>query len=323
MPTPKLGKLEPVDMREVWPDEARDFTPWLAENLDLLSDALHMDLELVQEEAPVGRFSLDIRARERRRNVAVAIENQLGYTDHTHLGQLLTYAAGIDARILVWVTPELLDEHRAALDWLNRWTGEEIEVYGVEARAVRVGESCPAPELRPLVFPKAWSDRTSGGLLPSSRRYRDFFQPLVDELQEKGFTDRRNAWANANQEFPSQFEGISYYAGFWRSEAWVYLWITGSDRDRNKHIFDGLHDQRTAIERELNAEVAWLRHNNQPWSSIGVSMDGSIDDPEDKLAEVRAWMLDRLPKLKEAIHPRLQEVMSELRTGEVQPDTPS
>ena len=296
MTTAKLGRLETVDVREVWPDEAGNFTPWLAENLELLGEALHMDLEVVQQEATVGRFFLDIRATETRRGVAVAIENQLEYTDHSHLGQLLTYAAGVDARILIWVTPELLGEHRAALDWLNRWTGDEIEVYGVEVRAVRIGESDPAPEFRPVVFPKAWSDRISGGLLPTSQKYRDFFQPLVDELRERGFTERRNAWARNYQEIPSGFPDATYQAGFWaQGKAWAYLYIAGSDKERNKHIFDSLHAYQAEIEGALNAQVVWERNDN---SSIGVTRDGAIGGTEDELTDVRAWMLDYLPKLK-------------------------
>ena len=37
--------MERVDLPEVWPHEAADFTPWLAQNLDQLGAALGLDLQ--------------------------------------------------------------------------------------------------------------------------------------------------------------------------------------------------------------------------------------------------------------------------------------
>ena len=133
----ELGKLEIVVVREIWETEAQDFTPWLADNLALLGEALKLELTLAQVEAPVGAFSLDILATDES-GAYVAVENQLGKTDHAHLGQLLTYATGYDVRHLIWVAPKFRDEHRATLDWLNRWTSEDIKLFGVEVRTVRI-----------------------------------------------------------------------------------------------------------------------------------------------------------------------------------------
>ena len=126
-----LGTIEQVDLREVWPHEAQDFTPWLSANLDKLGEALGLDLELHESEAPVGPFSLDVLAHDRGNDRPVIIENQLGSTNHGHLGQLLTYAAGYDAGVIVWLTGDFQDEHRAALDWLNQRTGEDTAFFGV------------------------------------------------------------------------------------------------------------------------------------------------------------------------------------------------
>ena len=153
MAIPELGKLEPVPVREIWPDEARDFTPWLAKNLHRLGAELDMNLELVEQEAPAGRFKLDILARDAPFGVMVAIENQLEGTDHNHLGQLLTYAGNHDVRRLIWVAPNFLPEHRAALEWLNQWTDDEIEVYGVAVTVARIGDSLPAPSFNKVVSP--------------------------------------------------------------------------------------------------------------------------------------------------------------------------
>ena len=132
MGVPELGKLEIVDLREIWENEAQDFTPWLAENLALLGQTLELELILRQVEARVGAFSPDILATDET-GAFVAIENQLDRTDHAHLGQLLTYAAGYDVRTLIWVTPEFREEHRATLDWLNRWAPEDIKGFRCES----------------------------------------------------------------------------------------------------------------------------------------------------------------------------------------------
>ena len=151
-----LAKIERVDLREAWPNEARDFTPWLAENIAELGEALGMDLELQETEAAVGGYSLDVLATDRDQNRPVIIENQLEATNHAHLGQLLTYAAGYDANVIVWLTREFRDEHRQALDWLNQRTGEDTEFFGVVVELWRIGDSPLAPHFRLVATPNEW-----------------------------------------------------------------------------------------------------------------------------------------------------------------------
>ena len=125
----ELGDLKPVELREVWPREDAEFTPWLANNLGALGNTLGIELELKQVEAPVGPFSLDVLATEINSNRNVTIENQLETTNHDHLGKLLTYASGYDADIVVWIAKEMRDEHRQALDWLNHRTDSNTEFF--------------------------------------------------------------------------------------------------------------------------------------------------------------------------------------------------
>ena len=58
------GRIERLDIREVWSGEAADFTPWLADNLNLLGKELGLNLELVEKEKAIGWFYLDILARD-------------------------------------------------------------------------------------------------------------------------------------------------------------------------------------------------------------------------------------------------------------------
>ena len=156
--TTTLGKVEQVDIREIWPDEAADFTPWLAENLHVLGEALETDLELVEQEKAIGSFSLDILARDKKEDRLVAIENQLEWTDHTHLGQLLTYTMGSDAEATIWIATWIRPEHRAVIDGLNQLAKGKIWFFGVEVSVIKIGDSPPAPHFNLAVFPKDyWS----------------------------------------------------------------------------------------------------------------------------------------------------------------------
>ncbi len=159
MTAQKLGTLEEVDLREIWPHEANDFTPWLAEHLGLLGDALGMRLKLVQREHTVGQYGLDILAEEAEGG-NVVIENQLEWTNHSHLGQLLTYAAGCETeegvQYAVWIARHFTAEHRAALNWLNQLNPGKVWFYGVEVRVVKVGDSLPAVDFHVVAAPKEW-----------------------------------------------------------------------------------------------------------------------------------------------------------------------
>ena len=138
-----IGTLSPVDVRKVWTDEARAFTPWLAENADLLGEALGMDLLHEETEAAVGRYSADLVFREESTNRLVVVENLFGPSDHDHLGKLIVYAAGLEAGYAVLLAPEFRDEHRAALDWLNSISAEDFGFFGVVLEAWRIGDSAP------------------------------------------------------------------------------------------------------------------------------------------------------------------------------------
>ncbi len=194
MTTRILSTIERVDIRSIWQNEAKDFTPWLAENISLLGDSLGMNLETVSQEAAVGNYRLDILARDAGADIHVAIENQLGDTDHGHLGQLLTYTAGYDTKIAIWIAGRFRDEHREALDMLNRRTDENTEFYGVVVELWKIGDSNPAAHFEVVSSPNHWRksvirDATSTGQKGNgtikSQLYLDFFNEVIDRLRER------------------------------------------------------------------------------------------------------------------------------------------
>ncbi|MDQ1901086.1 DUF4268 domain-containing protein [Paracoccus sp. WLY502] len=154
-----FGRLERVDLRNGWISEPRDFTPWLAqeENLALLGETLGIDLELEAQERSVGPFRADLVCKDKDYSTWVLIENQLERTDHTHLGQLITYAAGLKAATIVWIAAKFAEEHRAACDWLNEVTNDNVRVFGIEVELWRIGSSPSAPKFNIVSQPNNWS----------------------------------------------------------------------------------------------------------------------------------------------------------------------
>src|SRR3954454_5018740 len=154
-----LGRLEKVELRNIWLSEASDFTPWLArkENLDILGETLGIDLELEAQERAVGPFRADILCKDIGTDRWVLIENQLERTDHVHLGQLLTYASGLEAVTIVWIAARFTEEHRSTLDWLNKITDETFRFFGLEVELWRIGDSPAAPKFNVVSKPNNWS----------------------------------------------------------------------------------------------------------------------------------------------------------------------
>ena len=316
MPTPERGAT--VNVREIWPHEEHDFTPWLADHLDLLGKALGLKLEYCQTEAPVGPFFLDILAREIDKDVKAAIENQLQETDHDHLGKLLTYAAEYNAQVAIWVASDFVYEHARALHRLNEVAGEDIRFYGVKVEAIKkAGDACPEPRFRKVVYPGGWNKGitlASGEMSPTSRRYHDFFEPLITKLLGEDFADRaKNYYGNGGRFFPSRLNPDIGYAVYLeekrKNDAWVTLLIPAG----GKKIFDDLYQQKKQIKGHFEAEAEWLWQGQDNQSSyISMRRDGSIDD-EEKWEEIRAWMLEQLQKLKEVLDPHLERVLKELQ----------
>lgn len=151
----EFGRLQKVAVSEGWGHEAKEFTPWLAENLDLLVEELGVRLSFVEREHDVGRFHLDLLLEDSQGRVAI-IENQFGWTNHDHLGKLLTYAAGTDAELVIWLAESFHEEHLAAVDWLNENSPPGVGFFAVELELLRIADSPLAPHFRVVSRPNEW-----------------------------------------------------------------------------------------------------------------------------------------------------------------------
>jgi Domain of unknown function (DUF4268) len=243
-----LGRLEPVDLRSLWAHEAWDFTPWLFQNRDYLAEALGIELEFDAAEVAVGRFSLDLSGRDLTNAAVLAVENQLGPSDHGHLGQLLTYTAGTDAATIVWIAPMIYPEHRAALDWLNNNTPEHVRFFGIELKAVRIGNSSPALQLDVVCRPNDWTKASKSaqrGAQPSEKgaAYFRFWELLIQRIAAEHPT-----WTTARQSSTRSWLIVGYltrdcgYAfAFTRERRLRHeLYIDANDKVRNLAILNAI-----------------------------------------------------------------------------------
>ena len=188
-----LGKIEKVDLRDIWDTEDKDFTPWLAQegNISQLGDVIGIDLEVEAQEKNVGPFRADILARDTAANHYVLIENQLEITDHKHFGQIMTYAAGLDAFSVIWIAKQFTEEHRAAVDWLNRITDESINFFGIEIEVLKIGDSIAAPQFKVVAKPNNWTRSVKRAaneneLSETKIRQREYWTALKEYVSENG-----------------------------------------------------------------------------------------------------------------------------------------
>ena len=299
--------MKPVNVHKMWKDEAQDFTPWLAENLHVLNDVLGFKLELDQTEKPVGPFFCDILAMAGPDKVA--IENQLEVTDHIHLGQLITYAAGLEVQVAVWIAPEILYEHAAALHWLNgQRSGPRF--YGVKVMVLE-NDSGLEPRFCPVVTPDGWNEKItllSKAADPHKLEFHNFFQPFLNALHKDFVGKPRQRFSYQDRQLPSNDNpGIWYSASLEGDDAWVTLHIETASRDVTKWVFDELERSKEDIEAsivlETGQEWSWRRESGFLFSSVNVRKDGSIDD------ETMAWMIGLLRKFKEVFEPRVKKIL--------------
>lgn len=309
-----FGILKKVDIKEIWKNEASEFTVWLCNNLSTLGDVLEMELELEKREADVGELSLDILARDIGRNRLVVIENQFGRTDHKHLGQLLTYAAGYDSSAVVWIAEELREEHRQTLDWLNQNTTENIEFYGVVIEVIQIDNSRPAYNFKLVAFPNEWrKTNISSGTQISEKReaYRLYFQNLIDALRAKNFTNAQKGQPQSWYSFSSGLQGgITYSNSFaqgGRVRAEIY--IDRGDTKLNKDLFDKLLESKDDLEKEYGEPLEWERLDSKRASKIAIYRPGSIEEDEKALDEIKDWSIEKLLKFKKVFAPKIKKYL--------------
>lgn len=307
----ELGTLSEIDPRQVWTNEARDFTPWLKENIDRLNQVLGLDIEITEREGAVGPFAVDLVGKDLGSGRTVIIENQLEPTDHTHLGQLLTYTAGREAKIVIWISPQFREEHRQALDWLNENTGEDQAFFGIEIKLVRIDNSRPAPLFRLVSQPNEWQKSVANSRTTSARgeAYQAFWTAFLEKVKKQapGLTNAQKGLPQNWFNISAGRSGFAYSISFKSKKRFgVELYIDTGDKDKNEQYFDMLYAQKDDIERELGMTLSWERLENARACRIAVLREGSIEADEEELNELQDWAINNLIKFKNVFGKRIK-----------------
>ncbi len=307
----ELSRLEPVDLRAIWQSEPGDFTPWLArpENIALLGEALGLELVVVSKEADVGPYRADIVCRDSGYDspggALVLVENQLGRTDHSHLGQLLTYAAGLDAVSVVWIAQPFTEEHRVALDWLNQKTEQSVKFFGLEIELWKIADSPVAPKFNIVVKPNDWAPSViiDPDISETKRQQLEFW------IDFEAFVKSRDAGINCQSPKPQHWMPHSIgRSGMHFSSiisamppvVRVEFVLTGDDA---KDHFSLLELKRESIEEEMDLDLNWRNPPNAKRAVIEVKRELDFRIPSQREA-AREWLYENLVRFHEALKPR-------------------
>jgi len=308
---PKLGKVIQVDVRHAWPNEAAHFTPWLAspDGLELLQDALGMDLEVEAIEQFIGPFRADILAKrtDTPDEHWVLIENQLEKTDHRHLGQLLTYAAGLKAATIVWVAQHFAEEHRAALDWLNEITSDDYQFFGLQIELWQIGTSDPAPMMNVLAEPNEWTravqhsaDATVSDLKQQQQRFWQGVRALL--LERKSAVRPQKAHPQHWAEYSLGRAGAWLVASVNKTKK--TLWVDFSFRGPpGKVWYDQLLAQKGEIESKFGHPLSWQRLDGRKQCRIALTRENTDPTKEADWPAQHAWVADQLERFHTIFKP--------------------
>ena len=314
--TERIARLTRIPVADVWSHEARDLTPWLRENCDLVGEALGMVVEPVGTEVAVGPFSADLVLRVPDTGDRIVVELMMGTTDHDHVGKLITYAAGLEATHAVLLAEDFRPEHRSALDWLNRHSVESTGYFGIVLKAVRIDDSSPAPHLEVVAKPDSWVRDTreahGGQVSERQRLYREFWSEYLQRLRQRhpAWVGERTPSKSAEMGFPTGRGSINYRVGFQYVEGSlrlvVLLYVDGRDEEEADARFTGLQLRREAIDAAFPGELEWERLPDARASRIrSVHAEPADVRERDRWDELATWGVDRLGALREALQPHV------------------
>lgn len=299
----KLQILKEVkNLRTIWAHEASDFTPWLSQddNINILADAVGIDITVDEIESSVGSFNVDILAHETRTDRKIIIENQLEDTDHDHLGKLITYAAGKDADIIVWIVKNAREEHRAAIEWLNNNTDEKIGFFLCEVKLYRIGNSEPAVKFEVIEKPNVWvKEIKKSEVINETQQFRYNYWTLFQEYAfknatfSKSFKRRKPSfdhWMNFN--IGSSACNIAVSLIQKRNELDVELYI-----NEDKELFHTLYNKKDEIEQKCGLIFDWRELPERKGSRIIICKDVDFDNKDSWNIQFE-WLVDVMPKIK-------------------------
>lgn len=297
MATTSFAQLIDSPLRDAWPNEARDFTPWLVENMDRLSDALGFRLEPTGMEVAVEQFSADIVATDIGTGDRVLIENQLEGSDHTHLGQIMTYLAGLEARVVIWIARDFGEAHLSAMRWLNENTAGDFAFFAVRLRVVRIGDSPYAPVFEVVEKPNTWErklGKTVNEAEAERTRLREEFWSRYLVRHPGLFKPTRlsNVWMSM---LPDDSVILSMYVGSRDSG----MFLRGPHGTDGKELAAFMEHNREQLDASLGPSKSPTEgHYYVTWHDITVQQKERWDELIDWMDEKRRYYLEVIDSVR-------------------------
>ena len=308
-----LGRLERVDLRTVWNNEATDFTPWLSkpENLEALSETLGMDLESEGTEQSVGNYRADLLCKDAFSDSYILVENQLERTNHSHLGQILTYCAGLNVKTVVWIASRFTDEHRAALDYLNEITEEGYGFFGLELELWRIGDSPPAPKFNVVSRPNTWAKSVrekaqhNVELSDTKQLQLVYWTAFKEFMDARGTLKCQNASAKHWLNMSIGRSGFYLNAKVNSLKAWVKVSLNIKTPE-SKSAYYQLLDMKAEIENEIGASLEWRELEGKNTSVITRSLESADFRKKDDWQRQFEWLATNLEKFDAVFRKRVK-----------------
>lgn len=309
MGTPKPGRITRVELREVFPNEARDLTPWLEKNIDVVSECIGAQIVNAEREKAAGDFSADLVA-ETDDGKRIIIENQFNKSDHDHLGKLVTYLAMLEASAAIWIVEKPRPEHISAVSWLNEAASNDF--YLVKLEAIRIDNSNPAPLLTLIVGPSEETKAAGNHKREDAERHvarRKFWTDLLAYARKKtdlhsNTSPGRNNWLATG----AGVSGLRFAYLLWEHETGIELFIEKSRESENKSIFDALILKKQKIEERFGAPLVWERMDGSPSSKIQFLNKGRGWKDPDHWPTTIEHLVDQMIRFESALRPHLDEL---------------
>ena len=310
-----LGHLETVALRDVWPTEDKDFTPWLAQedNIKLLGDAIKIDLEVEAQEKSVGPYRADILCKDTATEHWVLIENQLEPTNHTHLGQLVTYAAGLNAVTIVWISSGFTGSHRAAMDWLNEITPDEFRFFGIEIELWRIGKSQVAPKFNIVSKPNDWNsrERFKPDMTPTRQLQMEYWAAFREVIEQRDGLIRPVAPKPQHwQDFSIGRTNFTLRAVISVRDEWIEIRLTLLGDNAKEH-YGLLSEEMGQIECEASESFEWRELPENKESQINLRTTEYDPSDRDSWNQQHSWLFEKLNTFHKVFAPRIRNLSAD------------
>ena len=307
-----IQKIKKVSLREIWKKEDKDFTKWLEKNIDYLNDVLGFDINIISSEEPVGPFKVDLYGEDNL-GEKIIIENQLEKTDHTHLGQVITYLTNLEAKTAIWISSEPKEEHSRAIDWLNETTPNDISFYLIKLEAIRIGDNYPAAPLFTIIKRPTQEKKQLGAEKKEfAERHmvrRKYWTQFLKEINIKhsfclNIKPTTDNWISV----ALGMSGVSISLVISKKFARVEVYISRGSSSENKRIFDYFYSIKDKIEIDFGDNLIWERMEDKISSRVKYQLDGVDVSNELDWKKMNEFLIDGVVRMSKAFRGPLKNL---------------